>query len=244
MTTLRELLSERGVLFIRDQPLDFDGLKALGRRFGTLYVHPAAPAPEGHPEILELYSDRNSQIPGTDEWYADVTCDLEPPAISILHMLETPESGGDTMFASMVAAYEALSKPVREFVDPLLARHSSAQVFNADGYLKASEGGNMPETDHPVVIRHPQSGKPVLYVNEGFTTRILGVSALESRGVLDMLYRHIDSPEFACRFSWERGSTAIWDNRCVQHRAIKDHWPNTRHGIRVTITGTQPQPYV
>ena len=241
LATLRELLVDRGVLFIRDQSLTHDALETLGRRFGELYVHPAAPSPEGHPDLLELYSDRHSQVPGTDEWHADVTCDLEPPAISILYMQETPEVGGDTLFASMYAAYRALSEPVRRFLDPMLAVHSSAHVFNADGYLKESEGASLPENEHPVVTRHPESGRPVLYVNEGFTTRLLGVTSTESAALLDMLFRHIDSPEFACRFTWERGSTAIWDNRCVQHRAIKDHWPHTRHGVRVTVRGSRPQ---
>ena len=240
---LHALLADRGVLFFRNQPLSFDALKHLGRRFGELYVHPAAPSPEGHPELLELYSDENSQVPGTDEWHADVTCDLEPPAISILYMKETPAAGGDTMFASMYAAYEGLSEPVRRLVKPLVAVHSSAHVFSANGYRKESEGAELPENEHPVIARHPGSGRPVLYVNEGFTTHLLGVTALESSALLDMLYRHIDSPEFACRFSWEPSSVAIWDNRCVQHRAIKDHWPNTRHGVRVTVRGSQPQAY-
>jgi taurine dioxygenase len=161
---------------------------------------------------------------------------------SILHLHEVPESGGDTLFASMYAAYEALSAPMRTFVETLDAVHES--IHNLGGYFGAKQedlrDGCFPEATHPVVCRHPETGRKLLFVNEAFTTRIAELEPAESKAVLDFLYRHIGSPKFQCRFRWRKHSIAFWDNRSAQHLALWDYYPKVRSGHRFTIAGSRP----
>ena len=163
---------------------------------------------------------------------------------SILHLHEVPDAGGDTMFASMYAAYDALSDTMKDILGGLTARHESAHVHSR-GYVsrggKLRDGENVyPEAVHPVVRTHPVTGRKGLYVNSGFTTAIEGLAEKESRALLDFLFRHIETPEFICRFRWAGNSIAFWDNRCVQHRALWDYHPQVRHGYRVTVQGDRP----
>ena len=241
---IHDALMEHQVIFFRDQELTLDQHKDFGRRFGELHIHPAMPGPEGHPEILVIHTDENSKSAAGQGWHTDVSADIEPPMGSILHLHQVPESGGDTMFASMYAAYEALSDDMKSFLGDLQAHHESEHVHSR-GYVSRSgklrDGENAyPAALHPIVRTHPATGRKGIYVNSGFTTRIEGLSVTESRAVLDFLFKHIETPEFHCRFSWRNNSIAFWDNRCVQHRALWDYRPHVRSGHRVTVKGDRP----
>jgi taurine dioxygenase len=240
-STLERALSEHCVLFFRDQSLTPDQQKSLGRRFGELHLHPAFPdILEGHPEIMVIRADENSKRIAGEDWHSDVSCDAEPPLGSILYMQEVPPTGGDTLFASMYAAYEALSAPMRHFLAGLTALHDGEATYRGryEG-MKASEQP-YPANEHPVVRTHPVSGRQALFVNRIFTKRIMQVSGRESDALLEMLFRHIETPEFQCRFRWAPGSVAFWDNRCAQHHALWDYYPQRRRGLRVTIQGDRP----
>jgi taurine dioxygenase len=233
-------LIDNGVIFFRDQHLTPDQQKAFGRLFGELHMHPAAPRelPE-HPEILVIHADEKSKHVAGENWHSDVSCDLEPPMGSILYMHELPPVGGDTLFASMYAAYEGLSEPMKRFLEPLTAMHEGEHVYR--GRYGVNDAGKVfPKAEHPIVRTHPVSGRKALYVNGGFTTKIVQLKRPESDALLQFLYRHVETPEFHCRFRWQVNSIAFWDNRCMQHHAMWDYYPQRRHGHRVTIKGDKP----
>jgi len=233
-------LIDNGVVFFRDQHLTPEQQKAFGRLFGELHVHPAAPSLlEGHPEILVIHADEKSKHVAGENWHSDVSCDPEPPMGSILYMQELPPVGGDTLFASMYAAYEALSEPMKRFLEPLTAMHEGEHVYRGR-YGVNDTGKVFPKAEHPVIRTHPVSGRKALFVNGGFTTRIKQLSRPESDALLQFLFRHVETPEFHCRFRWQVNSVAFWDNRCVQHHAMWDYYPQRRHGHRVTIRGDRP----
>jgi taurine dioxygenase len=237
---IHDALVEHGVIFFRDQHLTPDQQKAFGRLFGELHIHPAAPTLlEGHPEILVIHADENSKRVAGEEWHSDVSCDLEPPMGSILYMHELPPVGGDTLFASMSAAYETLSPAMQRFLEPLTAMHEGEHVYRGRYGVK-DDGRVFPKAEHPVIRTHPVSGRKGLFVNRGFTTRIVQLKRAESAAVLEMLYRHVETPELHCRFRWQPRSVAFWDNRAVQHHAMWDYYPQRRHGHRVTIKGDKP----
>jgi taurine dioxygenase len=237
---IHEAFTENQVIFFRDQKLTVEQHKNFGRLFGELVVHPAAPSlVDGHPEILVIHADETSKHVAGENWHTDVSCDPTPPLGSMLYMHELPPVGGDTLFASMYAAYEALSEPMKRFLEPLTAIHDGDHVYR--GRYGVEESGKVyPKAEHPVVRTHPVSGKRALYVNRGFTTKIPQLKRPESNAVLEMLYQHIEIPEFQCRFRWKVNSLAFWDNRCVQHHAMWDYFPQRRHGHRVTIKGDKP----
>lgn len=232
------------VLVFPDQRLDAGRHKALGQRFGELHVHPQLRnATMKHPEVLPVVTNEHSPFTPGDGWHTDVTCDEVPPLGSMLYVRETPEcGGGDTLFADMYAAYELLSAPMKQFLEGLTAIHDGAGPYSEQQEilgLPMPEGGH-PRTEHPVVVRHPETRRKLLYVNSGFTTRIVGLSTHESRGVLDMLFRHIESnPKLWCRVHWTPHTLTFWDNRCTQHHAIWDYYPQSRVGGRVSILGTE-----
>ena len=237
---IHDALLEHQVVFFHDQKMSLEEHKSLGRRFGKLHIHPSAALSPEHPEVLRIHADRNSRVVAGMKWHSDVSCDTEPPMGSILHLHTIPEVGGDTMFASMYAAYDALSDPVKSFISTLFARHESVQVhrdrFGQTGSLRDGYD-SYPQSLHPIVKTHPITGRKCLYVNENFTTRIEGLHPRESDAILQMLYHHIATPEFHCRFRWRKNSVAFWDNRCTQHRTIWDYFPQERSGYRVTISG-------
>ena len=164
------------MIFFRDQNIDLEQQKAFGRRFGKLHIHPTAPSAPGHPEVLVVKADANSKAVAGNRWHTDVSCDVEPPMGSILHMRELPATGGDTMFANMYAAYEALSQPMQAFLSGLKAWHESEHVLGGTLGQKLHDGAKeYPRALHPVVRTHPETGRKCLYVNSGFTTRIEGL---------------------------------------------------------------------
>jgi taurine dioxygenase len=229
------------ILVFPNQHLNRDQHKAFARRWGKLHVHPMQPTYGGDEEILVVKTTRDSAYTSGDGWHTDVTCDPVPPLGSMLYITETPASGGgDTLFADMYLAYQMLSDPMKEFLDPLVAEHDGAGPY-VGSYKSTPPEGGYPKSQHPVIVTHPDSGNKLLYVNRGFTSHIVGLGRSESNAVLEMLYRLIDStPRLYCRVDWEPNSLAFWDNRCTQHHAVWDYWPNSRYGERVSIVGDQP----
>jgi len=240
--TVHDALMAHGVLFFRDQDISVEAQKALGARFGELVVHPNDPGVEGHPEVMRIHADETSKRVAGEMWHSDVSCDPVPPMGSILRLHTVPETGGDTLFASMYAAYEALSDRMKALLDGLAAVHDGAPYYREVNRLIGRDDGGRayPSAEHPVIRTHPETGRKALFVNSMFTTRIVGLPADESAAVLDFLFRHVQRPDFQCRFRWRKDSIAFWDNRCTQHHAIWDYWPATRSGTRVTVRGEPP----
>jgi taurine dioxygenase len=239
---VHDALMENLVIFFRDQTMTVEQHKEFGRRFGKLHIHPNAPQDfKDHPEILVIKADENSKHVAGEEWHTDVSCDEEPPMGSILHMQTVPpDGGGDTMFSNMYAAFEALSPTMQRLLEGMTAIHDSAK---AHGYrVKATDRADKayPRFEHPVVRTHPVTGRKGLNVNRGFTTHIVQLKRRESDALLEMLYRHVETPEFMCRFRWQPNSVAFWDNRSTQHHALFDYFPHRRYGLRVTVAGDKP----
>ena len=238
---VHDALMDHLVIFFRNQRVNAEQHKAFGRRFGGLHMHPAAPSVlPGHPEIFVIKADEKSARVAGEDWHSDVSCDPAPPMGSILYLTEVPpDGGGDTMFANMYLAYETLSEPIRKLIDGLSAIHDGEHVYRGR-YGVDDTGKTFPRSEHPIVRTHPITGKKGLFVNRTFTTRIVGLRKHESDAILEMLYRHVETPEFCVRFKWQPNSIAFWDNRCVQHQALWDYYPNKRYGHRVTICGDKP----
>lgn len=237
---IRRALNEHCVVFFRDQELTVEQHISFGRRFGDLDVHPAAANATGHAEILVISADENSDRANGEAWHSDVSCQPEPPAQSILHMHEVPPTGGDTLFANMQAAYNALSEPMKRYLEGMVAVHDGEHIYRGL-YTGVADKPAYPRAKHPVVRTHPESGRKGLFVNRSFTTHIVGVPRDESDAVLGYLYDHIEHPNFQVRFQWQPNSLAVWDNRSAQHRAIWDYWPHRRYGHRVTVKGDAPR---
>ncbi len=244
--SLRRAFHDWMVLTFPGQDLEPGQHKALAARFGPLHIHPQLRgAKMDHPEVLPVVTNEHSPFTPGDGWHTDVTCDAIPPLGSMLYIRETPScGGGDTLFADMYMAYDLLSEPMKRFLEGLTAVHDGAGPYSeqhALGFGKLQEGEHYPQAEHPVVTRHPETGRKVLYVNSGFTTRIVDLSSAESRSVLDMLFRHVESnPKLYCRVSWQPNTLTFWDNRCTQHHAIWDYFPYSRAGGRVSILDVVP----
>lgn len=235
---VKQLLAERGVLVFRDQKMTLDEQIAVGRRFGPLHVHPAY-ADKAHPEALRIHADANSKYAAGEAWHTDVSCDVEPPMISMLRIEVVPNAGGDTAFCSMYAAFDSLSKPMQAFLLNLEAVHAGDLPWR--GSYKNKSDKEFPVNTHPVICTHPVSGRKALYVNSGFTDKIKGVSGRESKALLNLLFDHIAyGVEFQCRVRWEPNTLTMWDNRCTQHFASWDYFPQTRSGWRITTAGPRP----
>ncbi len=241
---VQNALNEHQVVFFRDQDITPEQHLAFGRRFGELHVHPTV---RGKPrsqwtELMPVHADSDTARVAGDKWHTDVSCDETPPYASILHLTTIPETGGDTLFSSMYAAYEALSEPFRRFLDGLSAVHDGGPNYLDREQRDREQNPYRVESAavHPVVTTHPLTGRRALYVNSVFTVKINELSEAESRTVLDYLFAHVARPEFQCRFRWQRNSVAFWDNRAVQHYAVWDYYPAVRSGLRVTIRGGRP----
>jgi len=237
---IHRALAENSVIFFRDQHLTPEQHLGFGRLFGELHIHPAAPHEPGQPELMIIHADKDSPRANGEGWHTDVSCDEEPPMGSILYIRQCPPDGGDTLFASMYAAYEALSDRMKGYLDGLTAMHDGEGYRGLYANFGVADKQRYPRAEHPVVRTHPVTGRKALYVNAGFTRRILGVPRDESEAILRYLYDHMANPLFQCRFRWRENSIAFWDNRCVQHRAMWDYWPHTRSGHRVTVKGDKP----
>lgn len=234
---------EHQVLFFKEQrELPPAVHVALGKRFGELHMHPAAPSMAGHPEIFEIHTHKDSNIANGEFWHSDVSCDEVPPLGTMLQIHILPEIGGDTLFANMYAAYDALSAPLKRMLEGLTATHGSEHIYRGRYSDRGVDdrGKMYPEAAHPVVRTHPETGRKALYVNRTFTTRINELAPDESAALLGFLHTHCEQIDFQIRFRWQRNDMAFWDNRCTMHHAVWDYWPHERKGRRVTIKGDRP----
>lgn len=242
---IRQLLLDHEVIFFRDQNISRTQHIALARIFGPLQSHPAYATAPGFPEItiLESTSEKPSKI---DTWHSDMTFRKHPPVGTVLRSKIIPAKGGDTLFSSMTAAYNALSDRMKIYLSDLEAVHDFSYGFRES---LAEPGGrerlakavaDNPPITHPVIQIHPESGKKVIFVNKLFTTHILGIDRRESDAILNFLFDHVKIEEFTCRFKWTPNAIAIWDNRASQHKPVNDYFPAHRCLERTVIDGDVP----
>ncbi|KAJ6576676.1 hypothetical protein DFH09DRAFT_1149990 [Mycena vulgaris] len=241
------LVAERGVVFFRDQEIDIHGQLDLASHFGPLHKHATTPIPRNGLEHVHVVYNDSSRRPDPasfsklELWHTDVSYEIQPPSTTSLKILTGPEYGGDTIWSSGYALYSSFSPGFQKYLEGLSAVHSA--VAQAEG----ARAAGLPvrrqeiETIHPVVRVHPATGFKSVYVNPGFTRRIVGVPKAESDAILSLLFHQIsENPDFQVRFKWEKNSIAFWDNRVVTHSATFDFWPATRHALRATPHGEKP----
>ena len=237
---IKNVLHQYSAVFFRDQPeLSPAEHTDLASAFGPVFPHPFNPRRSDFPGIIKLEAGPDTKKAAATKWHQDVTCDKEPYYLSILQMHEIPPVGGDTVFSSMYAAYEALSPRMKRLLDGLTARHDGAKAYS---FLRGlSEEPNYrdghPEAVHPVVIRDHGSGRPALFVNREFTAELNDLPWGESEALLKFLFDHTEGADFQCRFRWSPNAVAIWDNRGIQHKATFDYWPHVRTGRLAGVCG-------
>ena len=237
---IRAALLKHKVVFFREQTLSQAQHIGLARGFGELEIHPATPSSQSNPEVLHIAHGPESK--GQENfWHSDVTWREKPSLGSILKAVKVPAVGGDTLFANLVLAYELLPENMKEAITGRVAIHDIARVF-AKRLNKSAEElrERYPPVEHPIVRTHPETGESVLYVNTAFTSHIKDMDRDESAQLLRTLYLTAANPEIQCRFRWEKGALAFWDNRASQHFASSDYFPQVRKMERVTIAGDRP----
>ena len=228
VAAIHSLLNEHLVLFFPDQHLDPDEHIAFGRHFGRLEGHPNLALDAERPEFFELKAVGGAGAVA-DEWHSDLSCEKEPSIYAILHMKQCPAFGGDTLWANMYKAYDALSQPMKDLCEGLSALHDAGPHLAPDR-----------RAIHPVVRVHPDTGRKSLFVNHHFTRRIVEMSHEESESLLAFLTRHATEDRFTVRYRWTEGTIAMWDNRCTQHHVLND-FEGERVIQRVTVMGDQPR---
>ena len=236
------------VLFFREQTLSPDALVNIAKQFEKIQKpHPALKLSPLHPYIFLIETTQNDDISKYNaSWHTDVSFDATPPSASLMHAVVVPEVGGDTLYASMYAAYSNLSQRVRDMIEGLTALHDGFsrfrfQLTDPEDHARLKElQEKYPGAVHPVVRRHPQTGRKALYVTRSFTTRIIGLSDVESRNVLSLLLEQAEQSTYQVRWSWQAGDVALWDNRCAMHYAAWDYGSTHRVMHRVTVEGERP----
>jgi taurine dioxygenase len=245
MDEIKQAYAKHGVIFFREQQISEEQHIAFANRWGAININRFFTPAGGYPQIAEVRKEADQTVNVGSTWHTDHSYDQVPAMGSVLYARDVPAVGGDTCFASMYAAFEALSDGLKQQLLTLSALHSSRHVFGAAAYapgddslgrLGNSEGATQ-DAIHPVIIRHPLSGRPALYVNGDFTVKFDGWTKRESAPLLEFLYQHAVQDEFTCRFHWEPGSMAIWDNRATHHRALNDYQGHARLMHRITIEG-------
>ena len=246
---LQQTLGTYGVLFFRDQQISPEDHISLAEKFGEININRFFTPVEDYPKIAQVLKEPDHQQNIGEKWHTDHSYDQIPALGSILVARDLPRTGGDTLFASMFAAYEGLSSSMKTHLEGLTATHSSRHAFGAKAYeqedkkeLSGRLGNTAAATQdaiHPVVIRHPVSGKQALYVNPGFTLAINELDTADSNALLEELYEHCQSNEFVHRFSWKEGSIAFWDNRATWHSAMNDYPGQRRLMHRITVAGVE-----
>jgi taurine dioxygenase len=246
VSEIRKLLLKHRVIFFENQHLTPQAQRDFAARFGELYIHPVYPNVPDVPEIVILDNHPGNPT-DNDSWHTDLTFTPNPVMAAILYAKHLPPNGGDTIWSDMRAAYLGLSAPVREFFSGLSAVHDFNRGFPSD-ILPSKNAGERyfqariayPPVTHPVIRTHPETGEECLFVNDGFTTHIVGLSRFESDRLLAILDQHIQRPEFTVRWKWKPNSVAFWDNRLTQHYAVNDYFPHRRVMHRATIIGDRP----
>jgi taurine dioxygenase len=249
-TRVREIRAawlEHLVLFFREQSLTSEQYMAFARRVGRPIEYPFVRGIAGFPEIIEVKKLEHEKVNFGGVWHSDTAYLEVPPMASMLLARELPPQGGDTLFANMYLAYEALSPGMKAMLDGLVALNSSAKAdvtrtredrLKSDG---SEQAGRELAAEHPVVRTHPETGRKALYVNYAHTARFRGMTEKESAPILEFLFQHQVRPEFTCRFDWQAGSLALWDNRCTQHNPVNDYHGYRRVMHRITLEGDKPR---
>ena len=249
---LEKAFLDFGVLCIRDQKLSHQQQVDFARRFGELDIHPIVHGTDELPELVRVLKPAGQSASFGVGWHSDNSFFEKPSLGSVLYGVTIPPYGGDTLYASMERAYEALSGPMQEFLAPLRAVHSASRAYDPKVTGEHKYRGEAPisyrydeqaiyaEVEHPVIRTHPRTGRRSVFVNQMFTQRIVGLAEAESRAVLDFLFAQCVRPDFTCRVRWQPGTVTMWDNRSVQHYAMDDYQAFERLMYRVTIQGDRP----
>jgi taurine dioxygenase len=243
---LRRAWLEHLVLFFRDQPLTPDQYMAFARAWGKPIEYPFVRGIPGYPEIIEVKKLEHERVNFGGVWHSDTAYLEVPPMASMLLAREIPPYGGDTLFANQYLAWEALSEGMQKMLLPLRSIQSSAKANvtrTREDRLKSDGGegaGKEFVSEHPVVRTHPETGRKALYLNFAHTVCFAGMTEEESKPLLDWLFAHQVRPEFTCRFAWQPGSLALWDNRCAQHNPVNDYHGHRRLMHRITLQGDRP----
>ena len=242
-------LLEHEVLFFRNSQIDDEGHLTLAQRFGSVSVFPLSRVAGETKPSLQVIRDGPDSAPTTDYWHTDVTWTAEPPKAGFLRALVVPDRGGDTMWGSMTAAYDGLSPSVQRFFHGLQVRHDNQSFIRGlVGKLGESVGrplgdrlrAEYPPVEHPLIRTHPENGRKAICFGGHFMREVVGLTRSESEAVLAFLWRHIDQPIFHCRWRWQPGDLAIWDERATVHRGLSDHFPREREVRRCVIDGDRP----
>lgn len=242
---IRQALLDHLVIFFRGQKLTPQQQLAFAQRFGEPMEYPHLKGLPECPLITPVIKLERERVNFGGIWHSDTTYLECPPMASLLYAIEIPPYGGDTLFANQYLAYESLSEGFRKMLDPLVGVNSSlkadASKTREDRLRAAGVESKVLVGEHPVVRTHPETGRKALFANVGHTTHFKGLSEEESRPLLEYLFQHQVRPEFTCRFRWEPGSLAFWDNRCAQHNAVNDYHGFGRVMHRVTLAGDRPR---
>ena len=244
LAKLRTVFAQHSVLFFRDQQLTPEAHITLAQHWGRININRFFTPVENYPQIAEVRKEPEQKFNIGGGWHTDHSYDQVPALGSLLYAKEVPAHGGGTLFASCAVAFDTLSEGIKDTLRSLRAVHSSRHVFgeaaplpdDVTGLFANAEQATQ-DAEHPVVVRHPLSGREILYVNPGFTTHFVGWSAQESAPLLQYLYGHIARPEHTCRFHWQPGSLAFWDNRATWHLAVNDYNGQRRLMHRITVEG-------
>ena len=244
---IEQALLEHQVIFFKDQSITPQQQARFAANFGDLHIHPIYPNVPEQPEVLVL-DTAVTDVRDNAVWHTDVTFLPTPAMGAVLSAKQLPAFGGDTLWASGIAAFEGLSKPLQVLLDGLTATHDFTKSFPLERFGSTPEDflrwdqtrKNNPPLSHPVVRTHPVSGRKSLFVNEGFTTKINELSEAESEAILKLLFAHSTRPEYTIRWRWQENDVAFWDNRVTQHYAVDDYRPNRRVMHRATILGDAP----
>jgi alpha-ketoglutarate-dependent taurine dioxygenase len=247
-----QLLDEHLVIALPNQQMDLDRLEAFTDELGGRDVTPYVTAVDGRPYVIRVIKEPSDELNFANAWHTDLSYLAAPPAYTVLHAHDVPVAGGDTMWANQHLAYETLPDGVKEQIADLRATHSAGMAYGTGGYLEAVAGKSSmkvePSPDayatetHPLVIRHPRTGRSALYANSVYTTGIEGMEPDEARTLLARLTAHATHPNFTCRLRWEPRMLTIWDNSATQHFAINDYPGARRELFRTSVAGTEPQP--
>jgi len=239
------------VLAIRDQQLEPEDLMHIGARFGEPCYYPFVTGIEGFPFIFEVVKEEKETVNFGGNWHSDTTYLPQPPLATLLYALETPARGGDTLFTSTYAAYDALSEGMRAMVDQLVGVNSASlkvtggrrKMHSTIGGMKVQdiEHADGYEAEHPVARTHPDTGRKALYLSRSHTIRFRDMTEEESRALIDFLQAHQIRPEFTCRVRWSPGTLTVWDNRCTQHSAVNDYHGQRRRMRRLTVGAQTPK---
>ncbi|HBX97827.1 MAG TPA: taurine dioxygenase, partial [Hyphomonas sp.] len=225
-----------------------DQQKDFARRFGTLNIHPYVKGMDDHPELMEIIKEPDEKTNFGGGWHSDMSFLEEPALGSVLHAIDVPPYGGDTLFADQQAAYDRLSDGLKATLQGMTAIHTASKEYGADGYsaavrqsMDAKAAPDAPEYEHPVIRTHPETGRKGLFINPAFTLRFAGWSRKESRPLLNYLFDLSREERNTCRVRWQEGDVTMWDNRCVWHYALNDYHGHRRHMRRATINGDKPR---